>query len=365
MRKSHPVSLMDLNLQLAGLLLDMAFLSSDSQRGWGYKRAAKAVLRIDRQITPLVEANTFRGVPGIGPTTDRIARELIHDGRSTLVERAVREAGKEKEVEALHSLRRNFLSRAAVQELISRRGTPSRAKYRGDFQMHSVWSDGAETLDSIVDACLALGHRCAGITDHSYGLSVAGGMTMVQVSEQHAAIDALNEKYKGRFRMFKGIEANIRADGTVDMEPHELRRFEFVVASPHSLLRKTVDQTERMVGAVAQPGVSILGHPQGRRFNVRPGVHADWDRVFEVAARRQVAIEIDGSWDRQDVHYELAARALESGCIFALDSDAHSHPELEFVDIAIAHARLAGIPQDRIVNYWSNERFLEWARSHW
>ena len=80
---------------------------------------------------------------------------------------------------------------------------------------------------------------------------------------------------------------------------------------------------------------------------------ADWDQVFAAAAKREVAIEIDGSWDRQDVHYELAARALDHGCIFALDSDAHSNPELNFVDIAIAHAKLAGIPQERIVNYWS------------
>jgi putative hydrolase len=78
-----------------------------------------------------------------------------------------------------------------------------------------------------------------------------------------------------------------------------------------------------------------------------------------------VAIEIDGSWDRQDVHYELAARALELGCIFALDSDAHSHPELDFIDISIAHARLAGIPQDRIINYWPESRFLEWAKGSW
>ena len=87
--------------------------------------------------------------------------------------------------------------------------------------------------------------------------------------------------------------------------------------------------------------------------------------MFEAAAKREVAIEIDGSWDRQDVHYELAARALEHGCIFALDSDAHSNPELDFVDIAIAHARLAGIPQERIVNYWSEKKFLEWARGAW
>jgi putative hydrolase len=355
----------DVNLELGGLLLDMATLAGDSQRGWGYKRAAKAVFRLDRQVTPLIEANTFRAVPGIGPTTDRIARELIYDGRSAFVEDAIRAAGKQDVIAKSRAFRQHFLSRATVEEILSRRGTPSRARYRGDFQMHSVWSDGAETLESIIEACLALGHQCAGITDHSYGLPIAGGMSMAQVAEQHRAIDELNAKYKGRFRMFKGIETNIRTDGTVDMEPHELRLFEFVVASPHSMLRKTVDQTPRMVGAVSQPGVCILGHPQGRRFNVRPGVSADWDQVFEVAARRDVAIEIDGSWDRQDVHYELAARALEHGCLFALDSDAHSHPELNFIDIAIAHARLAGIPQERIVNYWSEKKFLEWACGAW
>jgi putative hydrolase len=355
----------DVNLELAGVLLDMAALAGDSQRGWGYKRAAKAVLRIDRFITPLIEANTFKAVSGIGPTTDRIARELVHDGRSAFVERAIAEAGKEDEIARLRGLRQHFLSRAAVRDILSHRGAPSRATYRGDFQMHSVWSDGSESLESIADACLARGHRCAGMTDHSYGLPIAGGMTMAQVAQQHAAIDALNAAYKGRFRMFKGIEANIRSDGTVDMEPDELRQFEFVVASPHSLLRKTIDQTARMVGAVSQPGVCILGHPQGRRFNVRPGVSADWDRVFEIAATREVAIEIDGSWDRQDVHYELASRALEKGCIFALDSDAHSHPELDFIDIAIAHARLASIPQERIINYWSETKFLRWARGSW
>src|SRR5687768_15765468 len=355
----------DVNLELAGLLLDMALVAGESPRGWGYQRAAKAVLRIDRHITPLVESNTLRAVSGIGPTTDRIARELIHDGRSAFVERAVAEAGKQDAVAALRALRQRFLSRAAVNEILAREGVPSRKKYRGDFQMHSVWSDGAEPLESIVTACLARGHRCAGITDHSYGLPIAGGMTMAQAAAQHAEIDALNRQFEGRFRIFKGIEANIRQDGTVDMEPAELRQFEFVVASPHSLLRKTVDQTGRMVGAVSQPGVSILGHPQGRRFNVRPGVSASWDRVFEVAATRQVAIEIDGSWDRQDVHYELAARALEHGCLFALDSDAHSNPELDFIDISIAHARLAGIPQNRIINYWPEKRFLEWARGAW
>ena len=343
----------------------MAAVAGESQRGWGYSRAAKAVLRIDDPITPLVESNTLKTVPGIGPTTDRIARELIYDGGSPFVDKAVRDAGKEEAVAKLRALRHHFLSRAAVKAIVGRRGTPSRARYRGDFQMHSVWSDGADTLASIVDACLARGHSCAGITDHSYGLPIAGGMTMAQVKEQHAEIDALNATHAGTVRLFKGIEANIRQDGTIDMEEHELRLFEFVVASPHSLLRKTVDQTARMAGAVEQRGVAILGHPMGRKFNQRPGVTAHWDKVFKIAAKRHVAIEIDGSWDRQDVHYELAARALALGCIFALDSDAHAHAELDFIEISIAHARLAGIPQNRIVNYWPEKTFLDWARGAW
>ena len=356
---------MDVNLELGGCLLDLAFLAGTSPRARGYERAAKAVLRLDRAITPLVEANTFKAIHGIGPTTDRIARELIADGHSTFVEQAIADSGRADDVAALRGLRQHFLSQAAVAELLARPGTPSRKRYRGDFQMHSVFSDGAEPLRSIVDACLARGHRSSGITDHSYGLAIAGGMSMEEARTQHAEIDALNRKYARRFRLFKGIEANIRPDGTIDMQPDELRQFEFIVASPHSLLRKTIDQTARMVGAVSQPGVCILGHPTGRKFNQRPGVSADWEAVFAMAARRQVAIEIDGSWDRQDVPYVMAARALEHDCIFALDSDAHANHELDFIDIAIAHAKLAGIPEDRIINYWPNERFLEWTRGSW
>jgi histidinol phosphatase-like PHP family hydrolase len=355
----------DINLELGGVLLDMAMVAPDEERGWGYSRAAKAVLGLDRQITPLVEANTFKAVPGIGPTTDRIARELLHDGLSATVERAVEESDKRSKVADARRLRQGFLSNAAIAEILSQDATPSVERYRGDFQMHSVFSDGAERLDSIANACLARGYTCAGMTDHSYGLAIAGGMSMAQAAEQHATIDALNTSFKRRFRFFKGIEANIREDGTIDMEEHELRQFEFIVASPHSLLRKPIDQTSRMVGAVSQPGVCILGHPTGRKFNTRPGVRANWDRVFKVAAKRQVAIEIDGSWDRQDVHFQMAARALELGCIFALDSDAHANNELAFVDAAIAHARLAALPEDRIVNYWSNQRFLEWAAGAW
>src|SRR5207244_1173367 len=152
----------DVNLELASALYDMSAVAGDSQRAWGYKRAAKAVLRIDRDITPLVTSNTFKAIAGIGPTTDRIARELILEGHCAFVERAVRESGKEQEIARLHNLRRQYLSRAAVKQIVARKGSPSRAKYRGDFQMHSIYSDGAETLESIINACIERGWSCAG-----------------------------------------------------------------------------------------------------------------------------------------------------------------------------------------------------------
>jgi len=185
---------------------------------------------------------------------------------------------------------------------------------------------------------------------------------MTAVTEQHAEIDALNERHRGRFRLIKGIEANILADGTLDMKPEELRRLEIVVAAPHAALRLTTDQTDRMVRVVRTAGVHILGHPRGRKYGTRPGVTADWPRVFAEAARHQVAIEIDGDPSRQDVDYELARVAIDAGCLLALDSDAHSAVELEYAQTAIAHARLAGVPVERVINCWPVEQLLDWAR---
>jgi putative hydrolase len=147
------------------------------------------------------------------------------------------------------------------------------------------------------------------------------------------------------------------------MEPHELARLEIVVAAPHSVLRSEEDQTARMIAAVSSPHVHILGHPRGRMFGSRPGVAADWNRVFAAAKRSNVAIEIDGDPSRQDLDYELARRAVDAGCLFALDSDAHSTGELpRYAQTAIAHARLAGVPAERVINCWPLERLLEWAK---
>jgi histidinol phosphatase-like PHP family hydrolase len=227
--------------------------------------------------------------------------------------------------------------------------------------MHSTYSDGAEPLEALIQACIDRGYEYCAITDHSYGLPIAGGVSMANLRRQHREVDQLNATYAGHFRMLKGIEANIRADGLVDMTVDELATLELVVASPHSALRTAADQTPRMIAAVTQPGVHILGHPRGRMFGSRPGVTADWDRVFAAAAESGVAIEIDGDPSRQDIDFDLAARAVASGCLIALDSDAHSGGQLIYAETAIAHARLAGVPPSRVINTWPLEQLLEWA----
>jgi histidinol phosphatase-like PHP family hydrolase len=232
--------------------------------------------------------------------------------------------------------------------------------YRGDLQMHSVWSDGSQTIADIVDAAVALGYEYSAVTDHSYGLPIAGGVTMARLAEQHREIDALNRKLRKRFRLLKGVEANIRTDGTIDMTQAELGQLEVVVAAPHAALRSTADQTPRMMRAVQAPGIHILGHPRGRKRGSRTGIVADWPRIFAAAAKHGVAIEIDGDPSRQDVDHTLARQALDAGCIFALDSDAHSTRELRYVDTAVAHARLAGIPKQLVVNCWPLAQLLEW-----
>lgn len=346
--------------------MDMANLQATRQKGFGYKRAAYAVFALDHQIDRDVSAGTLREIHGIGPAVERIVSEYVATGRSTAVDAALEVASATARADVLkrRGLRENFLSWAGVLDAFAADlpDAISAADFRGDFQMHTTWSDGAVDIETMARAGAERGWTRIAVTDHSYGLPIARGMSMEHVRRQHLEIDELNEKLDGRFRVLKGVEANITADGRVDMEPHELATFELVIASPHSVLRKPYDQTARMLGAVRTRGVHILGHPRGRLFNSRPGVLADWDRVFAEAARRRVAIELDGTWDRQDIDFELARRALDAGCVFAIDSDAHSVRELEFVDYGVAHARLAGIPPDRVINCWDDKRLDEWSR---
>ena len=367
-RETVAVELEDLNMRAAALLYDMAAMQPTERSQFGYKRAAKAIAGLPMSVAEVVAAGTLREIPFVGPSSARVIVECVETGSSATVDAALAASSKASQVAERRSQREHFLSHFVMQQALSDSGPASpelagRGNYRGDFQMHSTWSDGTESLAAMAKACLALGHRCLGITDHSYGLPIARGMSMASVAKQHREIDKLNEEFDGTFRIFKGIEANILADGSLDLQPDERGMFEFIVASPHSQLRRSEDQTARMLSAVRSAGVAMLGHPRGRMFDKRAGVLADWDRVFAEAAKRNVAIELDGNWHRQDLDFALARRALDAGCIFALDSDAHSIGELRFSEYAIAHARLARIPAERVINCWSNQRLGKWMRA--
>ena len=357
----------DVNIVAAGLLHDMAILQSSERSAFGYKRAAKVIATaLDVSLRDLVAQGTVREVPYLGRASERIIEELVRTGESSTVASAVDASPKRADVEKRRRFRRAYLSRHSMMAALD---APLPAtivrpdSFRGDLQMHSTWSDGVESIESLALGAEALGWSRIGVTDHSYGLPVAGGMSMDAARQQHREIDALNERFDGRVRVYKGVEANILADGSLDLSIDERRAFDYVVASPHSALRREHDQTARMLAAVRGPGVAILGHPQGRMYNTRPGVSADWAKVFAEAAARGVAIEIDGNWHRQDVDYELASMALEAGCLFALDSDAHSIREFPFTDYSIAHARIAGIPASRVVNCWPEPKFDRWLQT--
>jgi putative hydrolase len=356
----------DPNQDIATLLLDLAEVYRPSPRYWGYTRASQTIRRHPQCLSELTEPEILK-VPNIGPATMRLVREFLDTGRSVTVERIVAESGKEREIRERASLRRNFLSAAMVAKVLAepRRGAVRREDYLGDFQMHSRGSDGSDTVAQLAKGCRARGYRCMCVTDHSYGLPIAGGMGMEEIRAQRTEIRALNRSLGKEFLVMHGVEANILQDGRLDMKPREICELDLVVASPHSMLRKRVDQTGRMLSAVSLPGVHILGHPRGRMFNLRAGVIADWPAVFSRAAETGVAIELDGDVSRQDLDFAAAKAAKKAGCLFALDSDAHAANQLWMADYAIAHARLAGIPKERIINCWPPSRILEWAARAW
>ena len=353
----------DVNAVIGGYLRDLASAQSTRQKMYGYKRAAAAILSLDKPLTDLLGPDgTLPRIAGIGPASTRVIREVLDTGVSPTVEEAIEQSDQRGEIQRRRGLRQHFLSRAQVRRILDDPGLdgPTVDQYRGDLQMHSEWSDGYPTVEAIADACVERGYQYAAVTDHSHGLKIAGGMSMAEAAAQRRAIRKVNSRFGGRFRLLQGIEANINATGELDLSDDEAAKFDVVLAAPHSRLRINDDQTDRMLAALQHPKVRILAHPRGRMAGSRAGVIAKWDSVFEAAAKRGVAIELDGDPARQDLDYTVARKALAFGCVFACDSDAHDTDELAYAETALAHARLAGIPAGRIVNCWPLERLLSW-----
>jgi histidinol phosphatase-like PHP family hydrolase len=224
------------------------------------------------------------------------------------------------------------------------------AGYCGDLHSHTTWSDGRASMLEMAEAARTRGYRYLGITDHSPRITVVNGLGPERLEAQAREI-AMVSRETG-VTLLRGIEVDILEDGSLDLADEVLAGLDLVIASPHVKLRQPrSEMTERMLRAVENPHVDVIGHPTGRRPGSRPGADYDFELVFERAARRGVALEIDCDPARMDLPPELASLAAEKGCRLALDSDAHAPSEFAYVQLGVWMARRAGLPPDRLLNW--------------
>jgi putative hydrolase len=237
---------------------------------------------------------------------------------------------------------------------------------RGDLHTHTEASDGSATIEVSRAAATALGHDYLAITDHSPRLTVANGLSVERLQHQLQQLLELNAQ-EG-CRLLSGIEVDILVDGGLDQTPTMLKQLDIVVSSVHSELRMPSEpMTLRMVRAIANPHTNVLGHCTGRLITggrgTRPQSTFDAEVVFEACRQFTVAVEINSRPERADPPDDLLAIAIEAGCLFAIDSDAHAPGQLEFPAHGAARAAAAGVPVERIVNTWPVEELLTWSRA--
>jgi putative hydrolase len=240
-----------------------------------------------------------------------------------------------------------------------------RTALRGDCHSHTVASDGGSPMDEMVETARWLGHDYLVITDHSPRLTVANGLSPERLRRQLEEVAELNSRLEG-FRVLTGIEVDILDDGALDQEEELLARLDLVVASVHSKLRMPrAEMTERMLNAVANPHVDVLGHCTGRMVTgnrKRPESEFDAERVFDSCAEHGVAVEINSRPERLDPPTRLLRLAVEAGCSFTIDTDAHAPGQLDWLGNGCEKAARCEVPVERILNTRSAEQLLSRAR---
>jgi histidinol phosphatase-like PHP family hydrolase len=225
------------------------------------------------------------------------------------------------------------------------------ADYQGDIHSHSKWSDGKATMLEMARGAEAMGYRYLGVTDHSPRIKVVNGLDADRLLAQSREMAEVQAQVPN-LALLQGIEVDILEDGSLDLPDMVLELLDVVIASPHVKLRQEpAAMTERMLRAVSHPHVDVIGHPTGRRPGSREGATYDYEAVFKEAARHNVALEMDTDPARMDLSPEMARLALECGCNFALDADAHAPAEFAYVPMGMWMARRAGIPKEKIVNF--------------
>ncbi|AYF73876.1 PHP domain-containing protein [Nocardia yunnanensis] len=313
----------------------------DTRRVMAYRNAADILERLDdAQREQLGRSGDWQSLPGIGPKTAAV----------------IAQAWAGREPDALVALR------AAAEDL---GGGDLRAALRGDLHVHSNWSDGVAPIPEMMAAAAALGHEYCALTDHSPRLTIANGLSPDRLRQQLDVIDELRDRF-APLRILTGIEVDILDDGSLDQEPELLDRLDIVVASVHSkLAMDAAAMTRRMVRAVSDGRADMLGHCTGRLVRgsrgTRPESRFDAEAVFTACRDHGTAVEINSRPERRDPPTRLLKLALDIGCDFAIDTDAHAPGQLEFLGYGAQRALDNGVPAERIVNTWPVDKLLAWA----
>jgi putative hydrolase len=242
-------------------------------------------------------------------------------------------------------------------------GEELRSQLRGDCHVHTTWSDGGADLADMVRTAEALGHEYVVITDHSPRLTIAHGLNPERLEQQLDAIDGLRQT--AEITVLTGMEVDILEDGTLDLSEELLERLDVVVASVHSKLAQPApEMTERLLKAVSHPLVTILGHCTGRQILGTQRAPSQFDAlaVFELAAASTTAIEINCRPERQDPPEDLLALARDTGCLFAINTDAHAPGQLEWQSLGCDKAARYQLSAERIINTWPAADLLRWSR---
>ena len=304
--------------------------------------AAAWSLALERpDLASLHNSNGLTSIEGVGPGIAKVLTELMETGHSRYVNR----------------LREQMNQPAQPDE-----SRLDFARYQGDVHSHSNWSDGRATMLEMARGAEAMGYRYLGVTDHSPRIKVVNGLNAERLLAQSREMAEVQAQVPN-VALLQGIEVDILEDGALDLPDMVLELLDVVIASPHVKLRQEpAAMTERMLRAVSHPHVDVIGHPTGRRPGSREGANYDFEAVFQEAARHHVALEIDCDPARMDLSPEMARLALELGCNFALDADAHAPAEFAYVPMGLWMARRAGIPQERILNFKPLEALTPFAK---
>ncbi|MEY2473471.1 MAG: putative hydrolase [Actinomycetota bacterium] len=310
-----------------------------------FRNAAKTVRDIGSdRVEAMVAAGTVTDLPGIGDKTALVIRQAVEGQTPDYLLRLEKSMPKQAEGP----------------------GAAMRVLLKGDLHVHSDWSDGGSPIRQMAETAIALGHDYMALTDHSPRLTVANGLTAERLRDQLVVLEQLNEEL-APFRILRGIEVDILDDGALDQDPKLLGQLDVVVASVHSKLRMDApEMTKRMVAALANPHVDILGHCTGRLVvgKGRPESTFDEEIVVAAAKRFDKAIEINSRPERLDPPRRILRLMVDGEVKTSVDSDAHAPGQLHWQPFGCDRAVEENVDPDLVVNTWSADDLLAWTASH-